>query len=177
MNKKGFIRKKTLFRKHINKELCSTCKMCCCKISGCNAIPLDIEPFTVEHIIELIDKGIYSISYDFENILHPFPVLLSREIDSGVFNLNDRHKSCALLGKNGCNLSEDERPSMALLLIPKMHMFYPKDRACKQLLKEKEFVKMWKEKADIMEEVVKHYSGGKDFETVFWEYHRFSEDE
>lgn len=169
MNKKEYIKRKTRGRKYINYELCSKCLDKCCNKSGCHAIPLDVEPFTPENIIRLIDKGIYSISYicGYNRII---PILRSREVDSGIFNLSDKHKQCSLLGEHGCTLTEDERPSIALLLIPRLHPFHEEWRDCKLLVKTKEFIKMWSDVTDIMEKVVKHYSNGKDFETIFREY-------
>ena len=169
MNKKEFIKRKTRRKKYINPELCSTCLEPCCKASGCDAIPLDVEPFTTEHIIELIDKGIYSISYTFGYRGELFPILRSREEGTGVFNFSDEHKPCSLLGEHGCTLSEEERPTMALLLIPKQHVYYDEWRSCKQLLKTRKYLNLWRKQVNIMEEVVEHYTGGKDFETLYWE--------
>lgn len=170
MNKKEYIKRKTRGKNYINHELCSTCLNPCCKSSGCDAIPLDINPFTPEHIIELIDKGIYSISYTFSYERDIIPVLQSREVDAGVFIFSDEHKACALLGEHGCVLSKEERPSMALTLIPKSHLFFDEWRSCKQLVKSREFINMWWEKVDIMDKVVLHYSNGKDIETLYKEY-------
>ena len=170
MTKKEYIKRKTRRKKYINPELCSTCIDSCCKRSGCNAIPLDIDPFTPEHIIELIDKGIYSISHTFWYNGKVFPVLMSREVGTGVFNFSEEHNSCSLLGKNGCILSEEERPSMALLLVPKQHVFFDEWRSCKPLIRTREFLTLWWKKADIMEKVVQHYSNGKDIETLYREY-------
>ena len=65
MNKKEYIKSKVRNKKYINYELCSTCIKPCCKTSGCDALPLDVTPFTQENIIKLINKGIYSITYTF----------------------------------------------------------------------------------------------------------------
>ena len=165
MNKKGYVKRKVLWRKYINHELCSTCVDPCCKKSGCDAIPLDIDPFTPEHIIEVIDKGIYSISYIKGMDGQFYPIMRSREVGAGVFNFSFARNSCALLGENGCTLSVEDRPSMALLLIPKMHAFFEKERACKQLMKLEVFIEMWADKVHIMDEVVKHYTNGMDFKT------------
>ena len=170
MTKKEYIKRKTRRKKYINPELCSTCLKPCCKASGCDAIPLDVNPFTPEHIIELIDKGIYSISYTITYSRDVIPILRSREIDAGVFNFSDKHKPCALLGKHGCTLTEEERPSLALLLIPRLHPFHEEWRDCKLIIKTREFIKLWHKVSGIMEEVVEHYTGGKDFKTLFWEY-------
>lgn len=170
MNKKEYIKRKTRFRKHINHELCSTCIKCCCKSCGCDAIPLDIDPFTPKHIIELIDKGIYSISIAYSSIEVVLPILRTRELEAGIFNFSNKHKQCSLLGEHGCMLSEEERPTLALLLIPRPYLFDKNQRNCKQLFNTKQFLKMWWEKIDVMEEVVKHYTGGKEFETLYKEY-------
>lgn len=169
MNKKDFIKKYTHNKSCINHDLCSTCINPCCKVSGCDALPFDVEPFTKEHIIELIDKGIYSISYANLTRGKVIPVLRSREVGAGVFNFSTENRPCSLLGKNGCTLTEKERPTMALLLIPKQHVFFDEGRSCKQLLSTKTFIKLWSKKVELMEEVVKHYSGGKDFNTFFIE--------
>lgn len=170
MNKKEYIKRKARNRKYINSELCSTCPYSCCKYSGCDALPFDIEPFTRENVIRLIDKGIYSITYTFTYDRRVIPVLRSREVDAGVFNLSNQHKPCALLGENGCILTEEQRPTLALLLIPKLHPFHDEWRNCKSLVRTREFIKMWDKVSDIMEDVVEHYTDGKDFETLFREY-------
>lgn len=170
MNKKEYIKWKTRGKNYINHELCSTCLKPCCKSSGCDAIPLDINPFTSKHIIELIDKGIYSISYTFSYKREIIPILQTREVSAGVFIFSDDHNRCSLLGEHGCTLSKEERPTMALTLIPKSNFFFDKWRSCKQLIKTKEFLKLWYEKVDIMDEVVLHYSKGKDIETLYKEY-------
>ena len=170
MNKKEYIKRKTRGKNYINPQLCSTCLKPCCKSSGCDAIPLDINPFTLEHIIKLIDKGIYSISYTFSYNGEIIPILQSREVDAGVFIFSDEHKPCSLLGEHGCTLSKEERPTMALTLIPKPHLFIDEWRSCRQLIKTKEFLKLWCQKIDVMDKVVEHYSNGKDIETLYREY-------
>ena len=170
MNKKEYIKNKVRNKKYINHELCSTCIQPCCKLSGCDALPFDVIPFTQENIIKLIDNGIYSITYTFTYDRRVIPVLRSREIDAGIFNFSDDHKGCSLLGEHGCTLTEDKRPSLALLLIPRVNPFHKKWRICKSLVKTREFIKMWDKVSDRMEDVVEHYTGGKDFETLFMEY-------
>lgn len=170
MNKKEYIKRKVRHKKYINPELCSTCLYPCCKYSGCDALPFDINPFTVENIIKLIDDGIYSITYTFTYDRRVIPVLRSREIGADVFNFSNKHQQCSLLGENGCKLNEDERPTLALLLIPKEHPFFDEWRMCKSLVKTKEFIKMWDEVSNVMEDVVKHYTKGKSFETIFMAY-------
>lgn len=139
--------------RHVCPEICSKCSNKCCENGGCMLMPIDIEPFTVEHIIQMIDSGKYVIeikAYDYNAVLAD---LSTREVDDdGVFRINKPHSACSLLTKKGCDLSEKERPCLGLLLVP------DKGLCCKQLVPKNERINSWKQQASIMEKVVQHYA-------------------
>ena len=117
-------------------------------------MPVDIEPFTVEHIIKLIDSGKYIITIKVCDYNAVLTCLSTREVDDNeVFRISKPHRTCSLLTDKGCDLSEEERPSMALLLVPSENFI------CRQLVPSHEIMDCWKRKASIMEKVVQHYSG------------------
>lgn len=135
-------------------ELCSKCPHKCCENAGCMLMPVDIQPFTVERIIQLIDSGKYIITIKVYDDNAVFTCLSTREVDdNGVIRISKPHRACSLLKEKGCKLSEEERPSMALLLVPDENF------TCRQLVPSYEITDSWKRQASIMEKVVKHYSG------------------
>lgn len=152
--KRSFLQRYAKDKRYVCPEICSKCPHKCCENGGCMLMPVDIEPFTVEHIIQLIDSGKYVITikvYDYNAVL---TCLSSREVDdNGVFRINKPHSTCSLLKEKGCSLSEEERPSMALLLVPNENF------TCRQLLPSYEIIDSWKRQASIMKKVVYYYSG------------------
>ena len=106
---------------------CAKCGGACCKVNSCACVPADFEDLSVEGIERALDTGNYMITAVYRNASKegipfiPVPFLAAREVgapENGV-NITMVHSMCALLGDDGCILSEDERPSQGLLLIPK----------------------------------------------------------
>lgn len=142
---------------HIDCKLCSSCGGRCCKDGACGLMPVDIPDKTIKGIINQLRSGKFSITFFCleiaEGIVEPIPVIAAREIDAGTVNKSIIHRPCALLRSNGCLLTEKDRPTQALLLIPQ-----PNNR-CKSLLKPKDVWNAWLPYRDLLEEIVKIETG------------------
>ena len=105
----------------------SKCKKCglCCLRNACSCAVSDFDEITVESIEKIIDSGKYMITASYTVNEKGFPIkavphISAREVNSpknGV-NITMIHSKCAMLTDNGCALTEDDRPSQGLLLIP-----------------------------------------------------------
>lgn len=163
MTKKEFLKKRIKNINYIDSETCAKCTKCC-NDAGCALLPIDIVPFKVEDVIKNIDTGKFSIMARIFSKEEFHLCLQSREIDGDIFQINKPHKKCALLKEKGCLLSDEERPTYALTLIPGSYGY-----GCWQAIDETEYYDMWDSVQNIMEEVVKYYSSGKSTYQVITE--------
>lgn len=157
MTKQEFLQARLGGKKYIQYEKCKHCNPSCCEVGGCLLLPFDIEPFSVENVITQLDTGKYSIRaaiFSKDDIQFH---IQSREEGAGIFSISKPHTRCSLLSSSGCTLSEAERPSYALTLIPGDYGL----GSCKQAVSKQEAKQMWTEVRDVMEAVVEHYAGGK----------------
>ena len=158
MTKKDFLQIRLKGIDYIQSEKCTHCTRSCCEAGGCLLLPMDIEPFSTKNVIKHIDTGKFSIIARFFPVMNYQLRLQSREIDSDVFDINKPHTQCALLSLTGCSLSEEERPTYALTLIPGDYGY----GSCRQAVSQSEIANMWHKVQRTMQEVVEYYSGGKD---------------
>lgn len=162
MTKEEFFQTRFKGIEFVQPKKCAQCTESCCQKGSCMLLPMDIDPFSVENVIEKIDTGKFSIT---ATVLKDKRIQLrlhSREIDSEVLDINKPHTQCSLLTPTGCSLSIEERPSYALTLIPGDSG----SGSCKQAMYPSEVSKMWDEVQDTMETVLVHYSGGKNSRQV-----------
>ena len=137
---------------------CAKCGQCCLK-NACACVPEDFDDLSVKGIEKILDSGKYMICAFYGNASMPngipieaLPVITAREVgcpDNGIY-ITMLHSKCAMLGPNGCKLSEDERPSQGLLLIPD-------GKGCKCYLDAP--TDFWREHWNALDEVIKKRTG------------------
>ncbi|MBR2705064.1 MAG: hypothetical protein IKE91_06330 [Clostridia bacterium] len=147
---------------------CARCGECCLK-NACCCIPEDFDDLSVKGIEKLLDSGKYMITAFYEQAQMPgnipievTPVISAREVncpDDGI-NICMLHSACAMLDCDGCTLSEDERPSQGLMLIP------VSEDGCRCYISAPSID--WQEYKDILDEVVKRRTG-KTSQEIFEE--------
>lgn len=148
---------------NVNCSICSKCKGKCCKISGCGLMPCDVEDMSVDGIRRMLDTGKYSISFLLKmNPPRPMLSMISREVGRGRINPSLIRTRCSLLDENGCTLSEEERPTQALLLVPGENL------DCHELVTISETISEWSKYQDILAEVI-FLETGKDMIELFEE--------
>ena len=138
---------------------CARCGECCLKNSCC-CIPEDFDDLSPKGIEELLDSGMYMITAFYEPAKRPggipievTPVIAAREVncpDNGI-NICMLHSACAMLGPKGCTLSEDQRPTQGLMLIP------VSEDGCRCYVDAPSTD--WQEHKDILDKVVKSRTG------------------
>ena len=148
-------------------SMCAGCGICC-KKNACACIPEDFEDLSIEGIEKILDGGKYMITAFYVHADMPgdipiraIPLITAREErcpKNGV-NITMRHAKCAMLGEDGCMLSEDERPAQGLLLVPI-------GEGCRCLLTDP--MGEWKEYWKVLDEVVQKRTG-KTCQTLFEE--------
>ena len=143
-------------------EACKKCKGMCCYRNACSCAPADVgEEVTVQSVERMLATGKYMITatYVVDKTcqtslpvpIRAIPHISAREVDAGEIHISLLHSKCALLGKNGCTLTREERPTQGLLLIPK------NDEECEELMP---FMsEIWKPYIKVLEEVVKRKTG------------------
>lgn len=166
MKKQKYIAKKLREHEIETNISCSICKKCqgqCCKTSGCGLLPCDVEDMSVEGIKKMLDTGKYSISYivQLEPVI-PIASLTSREEGRGRIANSLIRSKCSLLKEDGCTLSEEERPTQALLLIPGENM------NCTELITPRENIDEWLVHQQILEQVILDETG-KTLDEIFEE--------
>ena len=166
MDKKEYIAEKMREfpnENHIDRSICGKCKRCCCKIGACQLMTCDISDMSVEGIRKMLDTNKYSVYLTFGFLfgeLVVLPVICAKEIDAGRVKASFFRKQCALLGENGCSLSDEERPTLGLLLIPNSN-----DK-CRTAVNNEETFLDWYPHKSIMDEVV-FLETGKTTEEIF----------
>lgn len=152
MNKKEFLQKRLNGIEYIQPERCALCKNCCI-CGSCSVLPMDIEPFTVENVMSEIKVGKYSVSLEVLPNGNIFSDIHVRECGSNIIDIYKPHTKCDMLKENGCSLSKESRPIMALAVVPG----FP----CRNMISDKEYFQMWLVQQHTMEQVVKICSEGK----------------
>ena len=152
---------------YINYEMCKKCGGACCKETGCIYIPTDFKSLTFKSLVKLLDQGNISISgQPYSNLLGNawsyLPYLRVRNINSDIVDLVTTGSPCKLLTSTGCQLSEQDRPTLGLLVKPTTiggpcDADYPID-----------MVETWLDYSEILSKLIKHYAG-KNLIDVFTE--------
>lgn len=148
---------------------CAQCGECCLKNSCC-CIPEDFDDLSPKGIEKILDSNMYMITAFYEEAKRPgeipievIPLISAREVncpDNGI-NICMLHSACAMLGPKGCTLSEDERPSQGLMLIP------VNENGCRCYIDAPTI--FWKKHKENLNEVIKKRSGGKTAQDLFEE--------
>lgn len=149
---------------HINCEICSECGGNCCKRGGCGLMTCDVPELSVRGIRKMLDTGKYSITFFAANMdgeIIPVPIMNAREIGSERVDYSIIRKPCAQQNEEGCSFSDDERPTLGLLYIPKTN------RDCKLLVSEMELLGDWYPHKEIMEEVILEETGKSSKELFY----------
>lgn len=137
---------------YIDRKICSECGGQCCKSTPCSLMPCDVKDMSVGGIKRMLDSEKYSLRLILsgtEEKPHYTICMSARMQGTNRIRNNLLYSPCALLGENGCTLSDEERPTCALLTIP------GPNQNCKMLVSPKEYIDAWDKYAGILEEVWK----------------------
>lgn len=144
---------------YVDDELCKKCGGQCCKKSGCDFLPSDFKKLNYTSLIKELEKGyisiISTICFYQENKKTYWAPVLSLRIknkDRNTVDLVSYKTGCSLLTEIGCPLSIEERPALALSLIPTEN--FPK---CDQQIKMEQGLKAWMKYQDVLSQLVAHY--------------------
>ena len=143
-----------------NKEVCKNCGGRCCKKSGCDYWPSDLQDKTYKGILKFLENGKVSIvaMMNFKRIngkLCNFPFLYLRERNTGrdVVDLLSMKTPCSNLTEHGCSYTYEERPSGGKNLTPsKDGLCYPKEDNLQKVLE-------WSPYQKQLRKIVKRYTG------------------
>jgi hypothetical protein len=120
----------------------------------------DIPDLSVAGIKSMLDTGKYSISFFYSDPLGPIPIMVARDIGAGRIATTMIRQQCSLWD-NGCPLSDDERPTLGLLFMPK------ENHQCEILVNGIECLIDWFSVRSIMEEVIKEETGQSTIELFY----------
>ena len=143
-----------------NTEVCKNCGGRCCKKSGCDYWPSDLQDKTYKGILKFLENGKVSIvaMMNFKRInekLCNFPFLYLRERNTGrdVVDLLSMKTPCSNLTEHGCSYTYEERPSGGKNLTPsKDGLCYPKEDNLQKVLE-------WSPYQKQLRKIVKRYTG------------------
>lgn len=143
---------------YINYEMCKKCGGACCKETGCIYLPTDFESLTFKSLVKLLDQGNISIAGEpysnlFGNAWSYLPYLRVRNINSKIVDLVTTGQPCKLLTSNGCSLSEQDRPTLGLLLKPTV-IGGPCDNDFPL-----NTVENWLNYSEVLHQLIKYYTG------------------
>lgn len=144
--------------KNINPEVCAKCGGMCCKSSGCSLMPCDVRKMSVKGIKEMLDTGNYSlrvIELIFDKKVEYIVGMSSRRVNNQRVENNWLDGRCVLLTENGCMLSDEDRPTGALLSIPSADP----SKECKLIVSPFEYTGEWKKYATILNKVLYDETG------------------
>lgn len=146
-------------------EVCKECGGSCCLRAPCHWSPKDIEDLSFEGLKKLLKEKKYISVLRFPGCVCDaclrdvecnnffYYILRTRTRGTGIAAIATRIKKddkCILLKPDGCNISFDERPMGARLLIPE------KEKRCKHLYDLDDCIYDWKDYQDVLRKVF-HY--------------------
>lgn len=145
---------------YIDADLCKKCGGKCCKKSGCSFLPQDFERMSYNYLLEKLNEGYISIvaelHFDIDKnermYWTPFLSLKIRNNNRGIVDLVSYKSGCSILTENGCPLSENERPSMALTLKPMPNL------ECYQMIEHSEIKMAWGRYQDVLSRLVTYFT-------------------
>lgn len=143
-----------------NKELCSTCGICC-KKSGCDYWISDFENLSFNYLYEKLMKGNISIvsTIIFEKLpngklyTNPFLYLRARNTDKPIVDLFSLKTTCSMLTDEGCSYDLENRPGGGVNLIPK------ENGGCYHKVKPYDEMKKWESYQRVLGKLVKRITG------------------
>lgn len=145
---------------YIDDNLCKKCGGKCCKRSGCTFFPQDFERMSYNYLLEVLNKEYISISseinFDVDQkgnlIWMPKLYLRIRNNNREIVDLVSYKSGCSILTENGCPLSEEKRPSMALSYKPMPN------GECFQTIEYDKIIKAWDKYQDVLSVLVTHFT-------------------
>lgn len=139
----------------IDKEICINC--------GCVYSPDNFSMITFGNLKGELEKGKISITSEFiisaKNVSY-FLLLRARNKDREIVDLFSAKSTCSLLGENGCELTDSEKPQGGLLYIPS------KDGNCKGLYTDQIAYQEWSNHQKILERLTKYFCGKTSQEKI-----------
>lgn len=117
-------------KKNVNSELCSICCGKCCRNYGCHFSPDDFKEISFEALKNEIEKGYIAIEFIDHWTTYSLEegyILRSRHRGGPIVDTHGDsfgETCCILLGKDGCKLEYEKRPSGGKLLIPQIERCY-----------------------------------------------------
>ncbi len=138
---------------------CIKCGGECCKKNACACVPDDFQDLTLQGIKEILATGNYMITASYRREerdgipVTAYPYISAREVDApqNGIHITMMHSKCAMLRADGCKLTQDDRPSQGLLLIPNGH------RGCTCFVDTP--TQLWLPYKDVLDRVVSEYTG------------------
>lgn len=147
----------------INKDICRDCGGRCCKNCGCVYSPDNFSMITFGNLKAELEKGKISITSEFlvgqKNVSY-YLLLRARNKDREIVDLFSAKNTCSLLGENGCELNDFERPQGGVLYIPS------KDGICKGLYTEQIGHQEWSNHQKVLERLTKYFCGKTSQEKI-----------
>ena len=147
---------------NINPEICKGCGWCC-RRCGCYFSPEDFPEISYEYLKKRIEEGYISLEFVLkERTYLDYDTLILRVRNQGapVVDLGLKRTPCVLLTEKGCALSEKDRPSGGVFLIP-METFNPKtgrkEKACYSKYDIEECALEWRPYQDILLQLLKYF--------------------
>lgn len=156
-----FMKRTNRINSHTDCSICSKCGGRCCKTGGCGLMTCDLPELTVEGITKMLDSGKYSITFLYSDLFGIIPTMHTREEGADRINNSPIRKACSLLGNKGCTLSELERPTLGLLLIPDVNY------ECHLLVDAFDSIHDWLPLKSLMEEVIFKETGKTSSELFY----------
>jgi len=157
-----------IMEKYTNYDMCKTCGGKCCQENGCVYLPQDFKSLDFEYLKNEIDKGYISISgqpfsgFRNDDAWSYLLCLRARNVNADVVDLLTSGGPCSLLADTGCQLSEEDRPSLGLLVKPTKI-----GGPCKRMY-DTDVCLQWLDYAQVLSELVKYYTN-KDVRDVLVE--------
>lgn len=142
--------------KIIDEDICARCGGRCCNNSPCSLMPCDVKNISVKKVKEMLDTGYYSlrtVEIIKDDKAYYVVGMSTRKQGDGRVENTWLMSPCRLLGEKGCTLSEEERPTIAILTIPG----FPD--SCECIVSHSEYTAAWREYSQIMNKVLKDETG------------------
>lgn len=152
MTKKEFLLEKLNFIREFNPNTyLDTLPKQVCNYHSCLLLPLDINPFTAETIIDRIDNGLYSIAV-MKYYMDYIPYLVIKNDRSDIFMRNILSGKCMMCSQEyGCLFLKKNKPIFSNIVV--INNSLPISIVTSMDLSE-----MWFRKRNVMNEVISHYS-------------------
>lgn len=162
-----------------NREICKKCGGQCCLKVPCHFAPDDFENLSYKAMKKLMKEKGYISVIKFSSMLRRmclddytndscFYILRIRTSDTGIAACAAEVEDddlCMLLGKNGCELSYEDRPKGARMLVPKEKM------PCQQLYAMEDCVKDWNKHQELLKKLYMYFERMQKLKVIFKRVH------